>query len=316
MEPLNSALQSLAGNFSIQELKNAYGLLSAAYRSGRKITLDTQALCYAYAQARMPATYSVLQKMADHLSQHADSLHSMLDLGCGPGSALWAFSPNIPLKEVKCLDQSKALLQLADQLYQKHENPIPVQWIQQNIQDFIKQKTLDQKFDLTCISYVLNEIPEDMQAELINAAWHTTHQFLLIVEPGTPKGFENIRNTRDILIQKGAHILAPCTHSQLCPMSPNDWCHFSSRLQRSKTHKNIKGTLAYEDEKYSYLIASRHAHESGKARVVKKPNQSSGLVEFETCDSQGLSCQKFSKRQADLYKKAKKIQWGDVWEQP
>lgn len=314
MESLNSALQSFAGNFSLQELKNAYGMLSAAYRSGSKITLNTQALCYAYAQARMPATYSVLQKMTDHLSPHADSLHSMLDLGCGPGSALWAFSHKLPLKEVKCLDQSKPLLQLADQLYQRHENPIPVQWIHQNIQEFIKRNPEDQNFDLTCISYVLNEVPENVQIELINAAWSTTHQFLVLVEPGTPKGFENIRKARDLLIQKGAHIFAPCTHSQPCPMNPNDWCHFSSRLQRSKTHKNIKGTLAYEDEKYSYLIASRQVHESGKTRVVKKPNQSSGLIEFETCNSQGLSHQKFSKRQADLYKKAKKIQWGDIWE--
>jgi len=64
---------------------------------------------------------------------------------------------------------------------------------------------------------------------------------LLIVEPGTPAGYKNITEARRVLVESGAHIAAPCTHENTCPMEGNDWCHFTCRISRSRLHRLMKG---------------------------------------------------------------------------
>ncbi len=95
----------------------------------------------------------------------------------------------------------------------------------------------------------------------------------MIVEPGTPDGYARMIEARDRLIAAGFHVAAPCPHSAACPIVPGtDWCHFSARVSRSSLHRQIKGgTLAYEDEKFSYVAATRRPVTPAPARVVRKP---------------------------------------------
>ncbi len=111
----------------------------------------------------------------------------------------------------------------------------------------------------------------------------------IIIEPGTPQGFEGIRQMRDFFIQKKAFILAPCTHLAMCPMTGGNWCHFSTRVERSAFHRNLKqGSLNFEDEKFSYLILSKTPVLLPQGRVVSIPKKQNKGVTVDICSSTGL----------------------------
>jgi len=121
----------------------------------------------------------------------------------------------------------------------------------------LKKDPIPQKAELVISSYVLNELDKASQLKAAEKLWQATEEKLIIIEPGTPTGFEIICQIRSHLIEQGAFVAAPCPHDKECPLQKDDWCHFTCRLARSQIHKILKGGDApYEDEKFSYLILS------------------------------------------------------------
>lgn len=316
---LEHALSAFSDKISRQDLQAAYKILSSAYRSGRKISLNSESLALAYLHIRMPATIVVLEKVIGYLDAYAADIKTLLDLGCGPGSIVWASQNSLAhLEKITLVDQAQGLMELGNQLLEHYENKDKMIWVKKDILAFLtktsENSANNSKYDLTSLSYILNELTPNIQRKIITYTWCQTEKFLIIIEPGTPQGFMNIRRAREQLILEGAKILAPCTHENNCPLSEQDWCHFSERLNRSKLHQQLKGYLPYEDEKYSFLIATRHENISRPdSRVVKKPLHSSGLIELSLCTQLGLISQKISKRSSEEYKSARKIKWGNGW---
>lgn len=72
-------------------------------------------------------------------------------------------------------------------------------------------------------------------------------------------------------------------------MKGKDWCHFAARLSRSSLHRFLKrGALGHEDEKYSYLVASKAPHTSSGARVLRHPLKKKGRTLATLCSAEGL----------------------------
>ena len=83
----------------------------------------------------------------------------------------------------------------------------------------------------------------------------------MIVEPGTTAGYRRVLAARDAVIAAGGSTLAPCPHDASCPLPDGDWCHFSTRLPRSRTHRLAKGAeRGFEDEKFAYVVLCRAPH--------------------------------------------------------
>ena len=175
--------------------------------------------------------------------------------------------------------------------------------------ELIIKDNLDINGDLVISSYVLNELDQNSRINAINKMWNMTNKMMLIVEPGTPEGFSLIREIRDYLISIGAYVIAPCTHMGVCL---NTWCHFSTRVSRSKLHKDLKGGDApYEDEKYCYIAFSKNEVIPCKNRILRHPQINPGFIELEVCSKEGFKKIKYSKKDKELFKKARKSNAGD-----
>lgn len=170
--------------------------------------------------------------------------------------------------------------------------------------------------DLVTLAYVLDEMEPHQIAASIGKLWALTSDTLLIIEPGTPAGWERILAARDVLLSKGAHIVAPCPHAKDCPIVAPDWCHFSRRVARSKIHRLVKDAdVPWEDEKYIFIAASRVPSPLPEARVIAPPQGSGSVIRLKLCREDGSAAEQiYSKRDGAAFKWARRADWGDARE--
>ncbi len=313
-DSLKQAIEAETKRYSHEQLTAACEELSKRYRERTKgsqpfMTSDLHRT--AYLAARLPATYAVARRVLSEVRSRMVEIpfYSLLDLGSGPGTALWAAKDLFnELEQALLLEQDPALIQIAQRLMQSNPLLPSMKWQQVDLQTL----KLDQTFDLAIASYALGELPPETQNSLLQEAWKHVGQALVLIEPGTMAGFETIRNARTTLISLGGYILAPCPHQGPCPMAENDWCHFAERVERTSLHRKMKeGTLGYEDEKYSYVIITKAPYPHCRSRILRHPQKHSGHLDLTLCTPDGLQKTTLSKRDGALYKAARKASWGD-----
>jgi ribosomal protein RSM22 (predicted rRNA methylase) len=93
-----------------------------------------------------------------------------------------------------------------------------------------------------------------------------------------------------------------------------DWCHFAVRVERSVEHRRLKqGELGYEDEKFSYVIASKLPVQAPAARIVRHPMRYSGFTKLKLCTAEGLKEETVTRSQKEKYRAVKRAGWGSGW---
>ncbi len=264
----------------------------------------------AYLLSRLPATFAVISNVLNRFD--LSSCQSLLDLGSGPGTVSFAVAENIPNVEIMTLlEQEKSFMDKFNLISSFSDNDI-LKTSKKYIRDIKNFNNID-NHDLVTISYVLNELDKNKQENLLKKAIDKADKFIIIIETGTPEGFKNIINARDVLIQSGLNIVAPCPHNNQCPLiENNDWCHFSQRVERSSYHKFLKlGSESFEDEKFSYVIASKDVLSvNSNPRIIRHPQVHKGHIDLKLCTVDGIEEKIFSKKD-DEYKSIKKLDWGD-----
>ncbi|WP_318203836.1 small ribosomal subunit Rsm22 family protein [Streptomyces sp. SCL15-4] len=316
-DPLRTALADLLDGLPPKEVAAAVDRLIANYRGDTPThapILRDRADVAAYAAYRMPATFeavrSALAALADAVPGWTPARHT--DVGGGTGAATWAVQSTWPGERgVTVLDWAEPALALGRRLAAAHPALKDARWQRARIGADL---TLDDT-DLVTVSYVLNELAAADRAALVDAAARAART-VVIVEAGTPAGYDRVIEARDRLVRAGFRIAAPCPHSAACPIVPGtDWCHFSARVGRSSLHRQVKGgSLAYEDEKFSYVAATRLPAEPAPARVVRRPQIRKGQVLLDLCEAdERLRRSTVTKRHGDLYRAARDADWGDAW---
>lgn len=320
-ETLKEAINKEISGISIHQLTEAREQLSSRYRSGsvgpHAAAMTSLHHRQAYITTRMPATYAVVSRVLEEIPLWAPEakIQTMLDLGSGPGTASWAASVSLPeLASITLVEKDSDLIALGKRLAKTSEASALTSATWQ-LGDLNQNLELV-PHDLTILSYVIGELSKEKLKALFTQAWYATKQFMVVIEPGTPKGYDYILTARHFLLDSGAHLIAPCSHQAVCPMEgANTWCHFPQRVERTGVHRKAKGgALGYEDEKYSYIIGARLSGIKYPSRIVGHPQKRSGHVCLTLCNEKGIQQETISRKEGDMYRLAKKADWGEAFD--
>jgi ribosomal protein RSM22 (predicted rRNA methylase) len=271
----------------------------------------------AYAAYRMPATFEAVRAALDAFTDAVPGWvpAGHVDVGGGTGAATWAVNATWEgERPVTVLDWAEPALALGREIAAANPALRSAAWHRSRIGATLTIESAD----LVTVSYVLGELTEADRASVVDAA-AAAARTVVIIEPGTPDGYTRVIEARDRLIAAGFRIAAPCPHSSACPIVPGqDWCHFSARVSRSSLHRQVKGgSLAYEDEKFSYVAATRLPVTPAASRVVRKPQIRKGQVLLDLCGADELLRRDtVTKRHGPLYRAARDTDWGDAWPPP
>lgn len=309
-EVLNK-IENLSQNH--KEIINSARIITHKYRneSGcNKILVSTMQDSQAYSAYRMPATYEACNNVFSKISQVLPENHynSLLDVGTGTGSSVLACIQYFLFNKITCLERENSMITCAKYLLNdviKNQN---IQWKQE---DILKYNN-DTCYDMITSSYVLNELDDKNRLIVINKLWNITNKILVVIEPGTPEGFRQITQIRNELINKGANLIAPCTHTKQCKLTENDWCHFSCRVPRTKLLKQIKNAeVPYEDEKFCYMVFSKDKYNLPDYRILKHPYYRPKVVELQVCSKNTIKKMIITKNQKEIYPIARHFKIGD-----
>ncbi len=310
-EELQRALEREIETGSHESLQRAAERITKHYRSEKNsgsLFMDSD-VRRAYLAVRMPATYAavctVLKECRKALFDW--SPRSMVDIGAGPGTGGWAAAEEFPSLRSLCnYEPSRPIIEIGQRLACGSLNPLirDAEWIDSN---------KIPAADLTLLSYVIGEMNKTERLELLSRIWNQDSQVFVIIEPGTPAGFQRILEIRDWALSLGANLIAPCPNIKKCPAEPPNWCHFPARVDRTRLHKILKGgTLGYEDEKFSYLAFGKIPIRLPYGRVVGNPKKNKGFVQIPLCVDGCLKEIIVSRKEND-YRSARDVEYGDSW---
>src|SRR5215813_6348907 len=217
---LRQAIDRALDGVGRADLATAAAALSQRYREEQRdgaFYVASRRDALAYIAVRMPATYAAVRASFDAIAEAYPDLapRTMLDIGAGPATALWAAADCWPaLAEALLVEANPVLRACGEELAAEAGLP-RMTWRIANV----TSAAIDgEPRDLVTLAYVLNELAPNVRETALERLWSLTADTLVIVEPGTPAGWQRILSARRQLIEAGAHVIAPCPHAQACPL--------------------------------------------------------------------------------------------------
>lgn len=327
---LVAAIERALASVPAQRWVRAAQELSERYRGPRPANRQPLATgadqALGYAALIMPATYAQLHGALAAVAARLPAWQpaSMLDLGSGPGTALWAAAERWPsLRTLAAYEREPALIGLGRALARDCANPAvrAARWEQIDLATSTRGRggaDIDIKqFDLVVLGHVLNELDPERRAAVVARAWEQTAGVLLIAEPGTAAAFEVVRAAREELLAAGAYTVAPCAHDAACPLA-GDWCHFPQRLWRPEFQRRARAAPSqWEESKFSYAAMARFALGTPIwGRVIREPSSNKAFAEATISSRAGVARFRALKRDRAGFGQVKDLAWGQALAEP
>jgi ribosomal protein RSM22 (predicted rRNA methylase) len=278
-----------------------------------------------YLALRAPSTYSQIYGALNSIKELNGSWspQSILDIGSGPGTALWAAKEIFPsIQNAVAIEKEDHFISLGQSILSP-VSEISVGWKRNDFSSSLPR--LDSKFDLVIVANVLNEMDANTMNRTIAYAFAQSKGVVLIVEPGTPQGYETIK--------EAAHKIKSSEYKLIAPYIKNvfidsDEVNFVQRIKRTDSQKRIKqhqrknsGTEKekmlpasdWEETKYYYLAYSNHDSEiMAEGRLLETPVIYKPYIQLKILQEDGITIQRILKTNKENFKSAKKLRWGDI----
>lgn len=309
---IRCAVEEIASQYTLKQLSASEAALSEKYRGervpGKKLIASRQE-AVTYAVCRMPATYGAVTRALE-MTALPEIPETLLDVGAGTGASTLAAAERFPLRAVFCMEQEREMRELGQKLLAASELPALTR-AKFRPGDIVKG-TDGCHAELVLVSYVLNELPEKDLPKAVENLWEAAEQTLVLVEPGTPEGYRLLQRVKKILLPRGAYLAAPCPAECRCPLTAEDWCHFTCRVARSRLHKQLKGgDVPYEDEKFTFLVFTRKEPTRAENRVLRHPKIAPGNIALTLCEGSCVRDLTVTKKDGAIFKRARKADAGD-----
>ncbi|RJP47490.1 MAG: methyltransferase domain-containing protein [Armatimonadetes bacterium] len=273
----------------------------------------------AYLGLRIPSTYAQIFGVLSQVQEIIPSWEpkSLLDIGSGPGTGIWATKEIWPsIETATCIDKEKYFLSVGEELTNKALEKVKTTWKQE---DITQLKVNSAQFDLVIIANVLNELSDSQQKILLGQAYNHSSGIIVIIEPGTSYGVNIIRKTAQTLIDKG-NLLAPYINNSFVDDS-QEWIHFPQRfirpdfLRRIRQQMRTSSLMAsdWEETKYAYVAVGKiPPEEEVWGRVIGPIKKQKGFLEVSTLTKDEIEVVRVLKRHKKEYSFAKNLQWGQI----
>lgn len=299
----------------------------------------------AYVAGAMPATYAAIYNVLKELKERICGFEpkSMLDFGTGPGTAIWAAREHFKLDSCTGVDISEDMLRMAENLIER--SGLTSISGQTSFQRYFSYNPKQPKTDLVMSAFTLGDTPsEALRRSALESLWNQTGDVLILIERGTPVGFQIIAQAREWILENNSnsqepvvHVVAPCPHDKPCPLfrgeplqPDRDWCHFSQRVERPKFLMKTKHSkVNIEDAKYSYVVLRRGPRPTvtnteqedleteaySWPRLITPPLKKNKHVVMDVCSPEGeIQRMIIPKSQGKIpYRDARKSAWGDLF---
>ncbi|MCR4662078.1 MAG: small ribosomal subunit Rsm22 family protein [Clostridia bacterium] len=310
---IKNIIEEYSSCFSNKELIKASNDISSKYlnntsNGNRMVTSKLQAC--AYGITRFPATYKALSTILEWIDPTLiNESKTLLDFGAGSGASTLAVLDSISsIEKAVLIEREAEMINLGKHIFNAASYSQSIQYF--NTNELIN--SLKYKSDIVVASYVFNEIDNNEKTKLLSTLYSLTENILIIVEPGTKNGFENIKNIRNELIDNKGYIVCPCCHNESCKLDNEDWCHFTCRLSRSKKHMLLKDAVVpFEDEKFSYIVVSKNEYNTNGNRIIRHPIIEPKKILLKVCNKNGIE-QIVVTKNNPKFKVARKLNSGDL----
>lgn len=273
----------------------------------------------AYLGLRTAATYAQIYAAFLQIQELVPDFKpkTMLDIGSGPGTGVWAGKTLWPdLETATCLDRERSFLSIGKTIQSKAQLQVNMSWQLGNAAYVIENDTT--QHDIVLLANMLGELEIPQREHLIGSAFNHCKGIMVIIEPGTPQGSSIIEHAAKSLSH--TQILAPYISSTLIH-DENHWLHFPQRfirpefLRRIRQHMREESLMAsdFEQAKYSYAAFGKDLNSKKIwGRCVGDPTFYKGYLQVPILTDKGTKSIKVMKRNKPQYVFAKKLRWGDT----
>jgi len=261
--------------------------------------MDDPALLGAYLLFFWPVSYAQARQVLGELPR----VGTVLDLASGPAPVAFA-ALDSGARDVTIADRSPAALATAKELAREAGEALGIRRI-----DLAVAKPATHEvggpFDLIAIGHGLNELysaqPDaaSRRAALVDGWIGTLKKggSLMILEPALRDTSRALLEIRDLLVQRGRAIRAPCLYRGNCPalVKQTDWCHAERPWRRPPLVEAIARAagLRRESLKMSYLVVASTDSTwadppPGRVfRIVSELLQGKGRLRYMGCGPEG-----------------------------